>query len=236
MDFSSDPIGYAIWDFSTNGSSENIIVQSDMCDDDLLQPSYLCRSFEEMPEIEKFALLNVDGKTLDVGAGSGCHSLHLMEKGHEVTAIDTSRYAIKQMKNQGIKAVCSEIENYNGEEFDTILLLMNGLGLAKRLSNLDLFLTKLKSLIKPEGKIICDSSDISYLFKEDDGGMWMDLNAEYFGEMKFNMVYKDVESGWFDWIYVDPKTLKEHCEKVRLSCEIIFEGENDHYLAELKHL
>jgi len=236
MDFSSDPIGYAIWDFKTNGSSENIVVQSDMCDDDLLQPSYLCRSFDEMPEIEKFALLNVEGKTLDVGAGSGCHAQYLIDKGHEVMAIDSSRNAIELLKSQQINALCTEFENYSADQFDTVLLLMNGLGLAKRLSNLDQFLLKLKSLIKPNGKIICDSSDISYLFKEEDGGMWMDLNAEYFGEMKFNMVYKDVESGWFDWIYVDPNTLKEHCEKVRLSCEIIFEGENDHYLAELKHL
>ncbi|MFT4601436.1 MAG: SAM-dependent methyltransferase [Arenicella sp.] len=234
MNFQFDPIGFAIWDFYQNKSSEDIIVKSDLCDDDTLSPAYLLRTFEEMPELEQFALLNCSGKTLDIEAGSGCHSKHLISLGLELTALDKSANAVSYLETQNINAIQTSFLEYSKDKFDTLLLLMNGLGLAGTLSKLEDFLLHAKSLLNPGGKIICDSSDLSYLFEEEDGGKWLDLNAEYFGEMKFNMVYKDVESGWFEWLYLDHVKLKEYCKIVGLSCEIIFEGENDHYLAELK--
>ena len=231
---SHDPIGQAILDFVESKSSTNIIVESDLCDDDVIATNYLFRTYEEMPEIERVALSKASGKVLDIGACAGCHSNYLKSKNIDVTALDKSEGACSFLNSVNIKTVFSDILSYNENKFETILLLMNGLGLAENLAKLPNFLSHLKSLLKPNGKIICDSSDIKYLYEDDEGAIWIDLNSSYYGEMKFNMKYKDSESGWFDWLYVDQETLSETCNSIGLECKIIFEGENHHYLAELK--
>ena len=41
MAFENDPIGYAISEFSEKNAAENIIVFSDLCDDDVIPVNYL---------------------------------------------------------------------------------------------------------------------------------------------------------------------------------------------------
>ena len=236
MKFEDDPIGLAIWDYATNGPSENIVVESDICDNDIIPVPYLFRDLNEMPELEQIALRKVKGHTLDIGAGAGCHSKELIKRGIQVTAIDTSLGAVDYCISEGLNAKQKDILDLKGEKFDTLLILMNGLGLAETLEKMPAFLKHLKSLLNPNGKIICDSADIKYIFEDEEGGMWIDLNAKYYGEMKFKMSYKNIESNWFSWIYIDQEKLKEICSEVGLSCEIIFEGNNNNYLTELKHL
>lgn len=234
MKFEKDPIGYAINDFVETGELESITVQSDLFEDDVLPIPYLFRKFDEMPEIEQFALMSCDGRVLDIGAGAGCHSLFLIEKGYDVLALDRSAGASEHLKNMGVNVQNQDFMTLSGEKFDTILMLMNGIGLAGSLENLPKVLEQLKQLLNENGKIFCDSTDINYMYTNDDGSVWMDLNANYYGEMKFNMLYRNVESGWFPWIYIDPEKLTEYGNKAGLDVEIVLEGENNHYLAELK--
>ena len=85
-----DPIGNAILDYSKHGFTENITVQSDLCDNDILPVEYLFRSYDEMPDIEQVALDAASGDILEVGAGSGCHAKYLNKKGLNTFSIDTS--------------------------------------------------------------------------------------------------------------------------------------------------
>ena len=234
MAFINDPIGKAIHDYTQSKSTENIIVKSDLCEDDVLPVPYLFRDFDNMPEIEQFALMSCEGKVLDIGAGAGCHSHFLKEKGIEVVSIDSSEGACKFLKQKGLDVRNVDFMQFNEGKFDTILLLMNGIGLAGSLDRLPLVLKHLKSLLNKGGKILCDSTDINYMYTNDDGSVWIDLNAQYYGEMNFNMVYGDVESGWFPWIYIDPNKLTEYAIDAGFDVEILLEGENNHYLAELK--
>ncbi len=231
-----DPIGRAIIDFSNKHSDENIIVESNLCDDDVIPVKHLFRTFDEMPLLEKKALELCRGKILDIGAAAGCHAQFLRTKEYDVFAIDTSKGAIEFLLSKNISAECIALDNfYPKEKFDTALCLMNGVGIAGKLDQLEKFLIKLKSLILPEGKILCDSTDISYLFEEEDGSIWVNLDTLYHGEMQFNMKYKDVESGWFPWLYVDFEKLNNTANQVGLSCKLIYEDENNSYLAELCH-
>ena len=236
MNFKNDPIGYAIWDFTTNQSTENIIVESDLCDDDVLPPAYLFRDYEEMPELEQIALTKAEGKVLDIGGAAGCHAFLLQSDGKNVLSIDISEGSVDFMLSEGLNAQKIDILKLEGKQFDTILALMNGLGIAGSLANMRVFLAHLKSLLSENGKILCDSADIKYMYEDEEGGIWMDLNAEYYGEMKFNMKYKSIESGWFDWIYIDQEKLQEICSEIGLKCTILFEGDQQNYLAELTHL
>ena len=228
-----DPIGCAIEDFVKGTAEENIIVKCDLSEDDVIPVEYLFRSEELLPEIEKVALSKVKGTVLDIGAAAGPHSKILKQRGFEVTAIDTSEKGINYLKNIEISAIHGNILDYSDKKYDTLLLLMNGIGIAGRLAQLTEFLEHCASLVKEGGSIICDSTDVQYFYEEDDGSLWVDLNTEYFGEFKFKMKYKDVESDWFDWLYVDLSTLEQHCEEAGLKLNVLYQ-DSPAFLVEIK--
>ena len=234
MDILNDPLGAAITDFANNGTAENITVHSDLCDDDILPTSYLFRDFDEMPEIEQKALDLCKGKVLEVGAGTACHSKHLNSKGFETFSIDTSKGAIEFIKKQGLPCQNIPFLDYHNDLYDTILILMNGLGLAGKLNQIPTFLAHAKSLLNKNGCILADSSDIRYLYEDSDGSTWVNLNSTYPGEMEFQMEYKNHKSDWFPWVYLDFETLKIEAEKIGLKATKILENENFHYLVKLE--
>lgn len=232
MSTAGDPIGLAIQEYAAKKKPADIIVSSDICEDDIIPVEVLFRTLEEMPEIEKMALDRSNGKVLDVGAGAGVHALELKKRGCTVKAIDISNGAVEYMESKGLDAEQISFLNYKGDKYDTILLLMNGIGIAGKLSNLERTLNHAKSLLNPGGKILCDSSDIKYLYEDEDGSMWIDLNTEYYGNFRFQMKYKKEKGPWFDWLYVDFDNLFQTAKKVGLRASKL-DDENDHFLAEL---
>lgn len=227
-----DPIGKAILDYSKKEHDENIIVRSELCDDDVIPVEYLFRSFDEFPEIEKIALDHCEGEVLDVGAAVGIHSKELMKRGHVVKAIDTSKGSVEYMQSNGLNAEHINFFTLENESFDTLLFLMNGIGIAGTLGNLPHFLKKCKSLLNPGGKIICDSTDIKYLYENEDGSLWVDLASEYYGNFRYQMAYKNEETPWFDWLYLDKEKFQEAAEKEGFTFKLLME-EEDHFLVEL---
>ena len=227
-----DILGEALIDFWNKKYSEDIITTSNITEEDEMPLPYLFRRWKDMPELEKLALDSCKGKVLDIGCGSGSHALELQNKGIEVKGIDISKGACRVAKARGVKNVENiAIEDFKGEKFDTLLLLMNGIGLARRLNDLPNFLSKLKKLLNESGQVLLDSSDISYMFEDEDGGMWIDMGREYLGEMTFQMHYKNNSSEEFDWLYIDFPKLQDAAKSVGMKCELIKEGEHFDYLA-----
>ncbi|WP_271783143.1 class I SAM-dependent methyltransferase [Aquimarina algiphila] len=231
----TDVFGKAIKDFYNKEYTEDIVVKADDFDDDHIPIPYLFRSYPEMPKIEQKALDISYGKVLDVGCGAGSHSLFLQDKKKlDVTAIDISEGAVEICKKRGVQnALTQDIFQYNHTSFDTILFLMNGSGIIGTLSNIDMFFTHIKRLLIPGGQILMDSSDISYLFQDDNGGFWVDASAGYYGEMRYSLQYKNQESEKFDWLYIDYNTLQNAANTNGFLTELLFEGENNDYLARL---
>lgn len=231
-----DPIGQAILDYAQNKKPFDIIVSSDLCDDDIIPIEVLFRKEDDMPELELIALDHCKGHVLDIGAGAGVHALALQDRGLTVSAIDISAGAVAHMQQQGIKA--QQIDVYALEatkHFDTILSLMNGMGLAQNLTNLPKFLQKIHSLLAPGGRFIADSTDVKYLYEDEDGSYWLDLNASYYGDFKFKMQYKKIVGPEFDWLYVDYDTLHQHATECGFKCRRVFTIE-ENYLAILEKI
>lgn len=231
-----DIFGKAIKAYFENEDPEDIVVHSPDFDDDIIPVPYLFRSFAEMPPLEKKALQLCRGRVLDVGCGAGSHALFLQqEKDLQVTAIDTSEGAIEICKERGLKDARNvSFEDLSEEKFDTILLLMNGTGIVGKMRKLDRFFAKLKQLLNPEGQVLIDSSDLIYLFEEDeDGGVWVDSAAGYYGELKYSLSYKGETSEIFDWLYLDFDSLSLAASKNGFSCELLKKGEHYDYLARL---
>jgi SAM-dependent methyltransferase len=230
-----DLFGKAILDYQTHNSPEDLITETSISEADEMSVAYLFRSFAEMPQLEQKALQLAKGKVLDVGCGAGSHALYLQEKGFDVTAIDISANAIKACELRGMKkAKVQDIMQLEGDQYDTILLLMNGAGMCGRLKNLPNFLQKLKSLLTDTGQILVDSSDIIYMFDEDeDGGKWIPTDVDYYGEVVFDITYKGEKENSFDWMYIDYNTLQNAAVANGFQCEVVLEGEHFDYLAKL---
>ncbi|RKS53883.1 methyltransferase family protein [Gillisia mitskevichiae] len=234
-----DVFGKAISSFYYYKDETPILVHSPDFDDDEILVPYLFRDFKEMPALEKAALEKASGKILDVGCGAGSHALYLQnEKKLQVTAIDISEGALEICEKRGIKDVRNiDYFKLKNEKFDTILLLMNGTGIIGKLEHLDNFFQHSKTLLAKNGQILIDSSDLSYLFDPDeDGGIWIDPDAPYYGELNFRISFKGEHSTEFPWLYLDYNSLALAAEGNNFSCEIVKKGEHYDYLAILKPL
>ncbi len=229
-----DLFGKAILDYQTNNDPQDLMTETSISDADEMAVKYLFRTFAEMPKIEQMALEMSTGSILDVGCGAGSHSLILQNRNLTVKAIDISPNAIAACKLRGI--LDASVSNINDitDTFDTILLLMNGAGMCGKLKNLPSFLRKLKSLLNLGGQILLDSSDIIYMFDEDDdGGKWIPSENDYHGEVVFKISYKGEKDVPFDWMYVDYQTLEKNALEVGFKCEMVSEGAHYDYLARL---
>lgn len=231
-----DLFGTAILDFQTNNSPENLITETTISDEDEMSVAYLFRNFNEMPKIEQQAMQLSKGKILDVGCGAGSHSLYLQnEKQLDITAIDISENAIKTCLLRGLKnAKVQDVMTLENQKFDTILLMMNGGGMCGKLKKLPQFLIKLKTLLNPNGQILLDSSDILYMFDEDEKAeKLLSATNSYYGEVVFNITYKGKKEKPFMWMYIDFLTLQKTAENNGFQCEMLLKGEHFDYLARL---
>lgn len=230
-----DLFGKAILDFQTNNNPKKIITETSISEADEMDVAYLFRSYNEMPKLEQKALQLAKGKILDVGCGAGSHSLYLQNKMNiEVTSIDISENAIKACELRGLKNCrVQNVLNIEDETFDTILLLMNGTGIFGTLTETSKYLQKLKSLLLPNGQILIDSSDIIYMFDEDDDGSKWIPTDDYYGELTFTISYKNENEEPFPWLYMDYNTLQNSAHANNLQCELVQEGEHFDYLARL---
>lgn len=229
-----DPMGHAIADYHKTGKAGKLRVLSSMFYEDEIPVPTLFRSFSQMPPQEQAAIELCHGRVLDVGAGAGCHSIELQKRGHQVLAIDISELSVQVMKERGLDArLVNFFDETFTDKFDTILLAMNGIGIVGRVENLPRFFQSAKRLLAPDGQILLDSSDIRYIFMNEDGSMEINLAAGYYGEVDYKMRYRNITGEPFDWLYIDFDTLSMYANESGFDCEKCVEGEHYDYLAKL---
>jgi SAM-dependent methyltransferase len=231
-----DLFGKAIIDYQTNNSPEDIITETSISEADEMPVSYLFRSYNEMPVLEQKALQLAKGSVLDVGCGAGSHALALQnERKLEVAAIDISENAVRACQLRGIEnvKVANILDLDEENKFDTILLLMNGTGIFGTLKETNKYLQKLKSLLNEGGQILIDSSDLIYMYDQDEDGAYCIPAEGYYGELTFTVQYKGETEDTFPWLYLDYNTLQNAAIANGLQCELLLEGEHFDYLAKL---
>jgi len=234
MDRNQDPMGRAIAEYWKTGKANRLRVFSPMFDEDEMPMEVLFRNYNEMPSIERVALDSVNGRTLDVGAGSGCHSLILQQRGIDVTAIDISPLSVETMKERGVKKVMEQdFFSIDGEQFNTILMLMNGIGIVGTMERLPDFFHQLDKILAPGGQLLCDSTDIRYVFENEDGNYDFPETDNYYGELSFRMQYRDTIGNPFPWLYIDPDSLKLVAAHHGYRVEILAPGNKYDYLARI---
>lgn len=225
-----DIYGKFLKDYLAKDRSNIILLHNNYAEAEEMPAEIFFRKEYELSDLELFALRTCSGKVLDIGAGAGAISLALQRRGFDVTALEISEGAVDVLHRRGIKKIIHEdIFKFEDQKFDTLLLLMNGIGFCQYVNEVEIFLKHAKKLLNPEGQIIFDSSDVAYLYQsekyEDDG---------YYGEIDYQYEYKGEKGDWFTWLYIDRELMKDIAENCGYTMEVIFDDGQDQYLAKLK--
>jgi SAM-dependent methyltransferase len=224
----NDVLGQAIFDSYNNLPTGKLWINNKYGLKEEMPIATYFRTEEDMPDIEFMALEQCRGKVLDIGAGAGGHSLLLQDQGLAVIALDISPLCVKVMTERGVtNTIGGDIFTYNEGQYDTLLLLMNGIGLAGTIVQLKHLLLHLKTLLNKDGQILFDSSDIAYLYK---GNL---PRQGYYGEIQYQYSYKKLKTEWFNWLYVDEHTLQKIAIETGFNMEVLIEDEFGQYLTRL---
>ncbi len=234
----TDIFGIAFEDYLSGNVTGVIKVKTMLAgftENETLPVTYFFRSFDEMPEWEQQVLSNISGNILDVGAGAGAHSLELQSRGHEVTAIDTSPGAVKTMKARGVReAYQADIFTFTKEKYDHVLFLMNGIGMAEDLNGLRKLLLHLKTILKPGGVVWIESTDILYMYREEDGSILLPLGNRYYGEIRYQLYYGNKKGKPFRWLFVDKDNLYHIAHSCGYAPDFTYDGKSSNYVAALR--
>ena len=228
--------GVSLLDYFNGDTSATIAVYGELVPRREVPVNLFFREPADFPMLEKKAIELCRGRVLDIGAGAGCHSLALQDRGLSVMALDFLPECVEVMKGRGVReAHCANIHTFQSAPFDTLLSLMNGTAMVRDIAGLQPFLRDTRRLLKADGQFLVDSTDMrrvaapgiqAYLEKKRNKG-------EYFGEMNLQLEYKGRRGAPFTQLYVDAETLSDHASQSGWACEIVEREESGRYLARL---
>lgn len=186
------------------------------------------RDADSFPDIEYYALSLCHGKVLDIGAGTGCHTKYLQDQGMDVTALDCTSGATAAMKYNGVRQILEQdVFTLTNAQFDTLLMLMNGIGFVGDLAGFRKWLRHARSLLAPGGAMVFDTSDIRVEIPDAE---IRNNTPSYWGTVWYELEYKGELGRPFPWLYLDQRTIMVEAEKADWQLQIVFEDHDGHYL------
>ena len=168
------------------------------------------------------------GRVLDVGAGVGAIAFPMVRAGLDVTALEVLPEAVAYLRKRGVIDVrLGGVEALDADDrFDTIVCLMNGVGLAGSLSGVPAFLRALERHLRPGGTILLDSTDPSEWDAPDDG--------RAVGELHMQLGFDGEWGPPFPYLYASPAELFGAAAGVGLIGTVVARTGDDRYLAEFQ--
>jgi SAM-dependent methyltransferase len=229
------PHARALRDYFDGETDATIVLHSSLGETDEIPVSVFFRGPDDFFSFDRAALQRCRGRILDLGAGTGVHSLYLQDHGFEVCAVDVLADAVEIMRRRGVRdARLGDVTELDLGRFDTILMMMNGTGILGTLKGLDRFLCDVPRLMAEGGQILVDSGPARVVGGLEEPAVEVTLDEDaYPGEAWITLAYKGKEGRPFRELYVDAETLAEHAEANGFECEIVFWDEMGGYVARL---
>lgn len=233
------PFGNALHAYFNGESDVEFMLRRDDGVESLIPVEYFFRTESKFSAIERTAIDHCSGHVLDIGAGTGVHSLALEAKGLHVTAIDINPQAADIMRQRGVHCCRqADVFKYQGGPFDTLFMMGHGIGIVENLEGLSKFLAHARELTKPGGQLILDSLDVSSSTIETDIA-YHEKNRKigrYIGEIEMQFEFRDTRGPFCPWLHVDYRTLEEYATKVGWMFKLLIEIETGEYLARLQKI
>jgi SAM-dependent methyltransferase len=221
------PLDAALAVYEGGREDATLTVRTDVGDPEEMTVAHFHRAPTDMSPVERAALGAARGRVLDLGAGAGAFARPLVEKGLEVTALEILPTARRILESRGLTDVRDGgLEALDAEErFDTVLVMMNGVGLCGTVSALPTFLASLANVLGSGGQILADSTDPRDWDSPDDG--------RYPGEVHMQLVFDDEAGPPFPFLFVDEDLLGEAASLSGLRCAIVSRDPDGRYLARI---
>jgi SAM-dependent methyltransferase len=230
-----NPFARALCDFHSGSSDASFVIRRD----DGFEQRVSAAAFFKIgnyPPLESRALEECYGKILDIGSAAGRHSLELVRRGLDVTSLDILPEVKGIMNDRGLsEIVIADVFQFHGARFDTLLMLMNGIGITGNSVGLIQFLQHAHDLIVPGGQILCDSIDVGVTedprhiaYREHNLALGRSL-----GQQTFTMEHDSEDSIRFDWLHIDFQSLSDACEITGWTPTLLSEMEDGHYVCRL---
>ncbi|MDE2942941.1 MAG: class I SAM-dependent methyltransferase [Gemmatimonadota bacterium] len=183
-------------------------------------------------DFERHAIELCRGRVLDLGAGAGPHTLALEALGSPVVAVEGSADVARLLRARGAASVVhADFRHWWQPGFDTVLMLMNGLGPVGTLAGLDRFLAHAPRFLSPGGQILVDGAEAVIRGPSPTAG-WPPA-GEYPGQAWIELSHAGRVGRPFRELYVDLETLARHAARAGWRLEVAFEGGDGIYLARL---
>lgn len=201
-------LGQALWAYYRQDETTPLIVECDRAADEEMKRQQFFLPFADMTELDRMALELAHGSVLDIGAGAGRHSLALQERGIHCTALEADSDCAALCRERGVNAVENRLwqEYAPGGVFDTAVALMNGAGLAGTYAGLPAYTDWLYSVLVPGGRVLLDTSTVTYLPKPHDPGRRPD-------EVWFRFRYGALRTEPFSWLFVSRSDLERNLRR-----------------------
>jgi len=231
-----DAIGHAMWDYYRTGSGQEI-VENDFGNIGVSAgPGVYFTEFKDWWPHQKKAIRYARGKALDIGCGAGRCLLYLMNRGHEVTGIDTSPLAVRVCKKRGLKNVHVRSITEIGKDlgiFDTIIMFGNNFGLFATEKRARWLLRKMYHMTSSNRRIIAESLDV-YDTTQPDNLAYHEYNrrrGRMAGQLRLRVRYKTYKTPWFDYLIVSPDEMREIVSGTGWTVTRIIESPTPRYCA-----
>lgn len=204
-----------------------LVMDTDVGGPEEVSVSLFFRTPAEMGPVESAALAQARGRVLDLGAGAGAHAVPLRRQGLSVCAAEILPAGREAMVEAGLEDVrAGGLETLvPGERFDTVLVLMNGLGLAGTLDGLPDFLRRLAATLSADGQILADSTDPRDWDDPEDG--------RYPGEVHMQLRFGAVSGAPFPFLFVDEDQVAAAAAAIGLDTEVLAREDGGRFLVRL---
>lgn len=231
-----EPYGRALAAFSAGNAAATLVVLREDGAEAQLPISWFFRKPDQFSVLESTALDLCRGRVLDVGAGTGLHSLVLQSRGLGVTSLDIDPEAVRIMSTNGVMDVRQgDILDFVDGPFDTLLLLGHGIGMVEDLAGLRRFLDHAARLVRGDGQLLLDSLDVK---RTDAPGHIayheaVEGKGRYAGETRIRFDFDGKPGPYCGWLHVDPDMLSEEATASGWDCEVVYATDGGEFLARL---
>lgn len=229
------PFAEALAAYAGGETDVELRLRSSLGEDEALPVGFFFRTPDELMDFERYALDLCRGRVLDLGAGAGPHTLALQSIGRRVVAVEGSADVARLLRARGATHVVhADFRYWWRPGFDTVLMLMNGLGPVGTLSGLDRFLAHAPRFLAPGGRLLVDGAEAapSPSSRVARAASWPPA-GEYPGEAWIELSHAGRVGRPFRELYIDPETLARHAAHAGWRLDVVFEGGDGAYLARL---